>query len=109
MDLADFPYASANLSIWSTLEPTLGILNGFLPVLRPIGSFVSELPVFIWAESSFRSLRTRKGDRSTGSTEASLGTSSKGPKFKRPADSTDQLYQLDTIHLVRNESREGCP
>lgn len=36
MDLADFTYSAAALSRWSVLEPTLGIVNACLPLLRPV-------------------------------------------------------------------------
>lgn len=36
MDLADFTYSAAALSRWSVLEPTLGIVNACLPLMRPV-------------------------------------------------------------------------
>lgn len=35
LDLVDFTYSSAMLTVWSVLEPTLGIVNACLPLIRP--------------------------------------------------------------------------
>lgn len=35
LDLVDFTYSSAMLCVWSVLEPTLGIVNACLPLVRP--------------------------------------------------------------------------
>jgi hypothetical protein len=100
LDLTDFPFASINLSIWSTLEPSLGIVNASLPVLRPIASSMStRFPLFSWAKTTFSGSRgTTAKDTAVSGTK---GTGASGhSKFQRLADPTDQLYQLETIHLV---------
>ncbi len=64
--------------------------------------------MFTWVKSSFRSFGTSRTGKSTAQTASISGVaSSKGNKFQRLADPTDQLYQLDTIHLVGKEDREN--
>ena len=36
LDLHDFIYSGADLTSWSLLEPTLGVVNACLPVLKPV-------------------------------------------------------------------------
>lgn len=37
LDLNDMSYSVTNDGIWSTLEPSLGIVNACLPLLKPLG------------------------------------------------------------------------
>lgn len=105
MNLLDFSYASVDLAIWSILEPTLGILNASLPVLRPVGSHIFESHALTWARNSFRSLltqiSTRGGTENSGSGRSwpRLSKKSTRDSFLRLGDPTDRLYPLDTINL----------
>lgn len=107
----DLTYASVDLFLWSIFEPTLGILNASLPVLRPIGSAISRLTVVSWAKSAFQSYAT-SSDRKTGGSSRTIEGSNSDPrtdKFRRLADPTDKMYQLDTINLIGDESQQGKP
>jgi hypothetical protein len=103
MDLVDFTYASADLAVWSVLEPTLGVVNASLPVLRPIIARIFSSPAFDWARSVSSSRRTQgTGEGSDRSKQTPLWrdkrqSNSEGSKhFKRIPDA----YPLDTINLV---------
>jgi hypothetical protein len=110
MDIADFSYAATDLAIWSFLEPSLGIVNASLPVLRPVGSRILNSSALEWARSSLRSSKSTAG---TGKERASSGwTRSKSGKsqsdsFQRLEDPTDRMYPLDTINLVGEEDRRA--
>jgi hypothetical protein len=110
-DFTDLTYASIDLFLWSIFEPTLGILNASLPVLRPIGSAVARLSIVGWAKSSFRSYAT-SSNRNTGGASITIGggsANSRGDKFRRLEDPTDKMYQLDTINLIGDEGNQGEP
>jgi hypothetical protein len=111
MDLVDFTYASADLALWSVLEPTLGVVNASLPVFRPVLARIFNSSKFDWARTSAGSRRAQgTGEGSDRSKQTplwrdKLQSNSEGSKhFKRLPDA----YPLDTINLVDdNHSRDG--
>jgi hypothetical protein len=109
MDLNDFTYAAADLVLWSFLEPSLGIINASLPVLKPVGSLIVHSPALDWARSSSRTSRsmaaTAPGRKPTSGWTKSASRKSQSESFQRLEDPTDRMYPLDTINLVGEEDR----
>ena len=48
LDIDNLSYSIVQDSIWSELEPCLGIVNACLPVLPPVVSHICPLAVFRW-------------------------------------------------------------
>lgn len=48
LDLQDFIYSSADLTSWSLLEPTLGVVNACLPVLKPVFQQLAQSRLRTW-------------------------------------------------------------
>ena len=108
MNLDDFSYSAVDLAVWSILEPTLGIVNASLPVLRPVGSQFFKSSAYVWARTSFRTLLSTKSTRG-GTSDITSGRSwprsskrSDRDSLRKLADPTDRLYPLDTINLVES-------
>lgn len=111
MDINDFTYAAADLAVWSFLEPSLGIINASLPVLRPVGLRIYNSSAIEWAKSSLRTTRSA-GPSSNGQKSRNVWTRSRSKNshvdsFRRLEDPTDRMYPLDTINLVGTEDRRG--
>jgi hypothetical protein len=103
LNLADFWYSSAGLANWSVLEPTLGIVNACLPVLRPVAQKILGSKVFAWksgsGEGSAQAISRRsfsygvkRGEKCTDDGESRLSSGAER-----------QLYPLDTISVGGTE------
>ncbi|PVI01621.1 hypothetical protein DM02DRAFT_627521 [Periconia macrospinosa] len=111
MDLTDFAYASVDLSIWSVLEPTLGIVNACLPVLRPIIARLMNSPAFVWARTTVWG-STKSASQGTELTfDKNRKSGWKGMLSSNKPDAKDfkkirDPYALDTVNLVGNDPRD---
>lgn len=107
LNLADFTYATAPIGTWSVLEPTLGTVNTSLPILRPIFEDISKSRAFRWVFSVTKGFISQKSGGKLAPSGKDIISLRKSPnqhhKFEKPANSIDQLYQLDTINLVGDE------
>lgn len=100
----DISWAKSDVFIWSSVEPSIGIISGCLPTLRPVMMRVLEF-VFGYVPSSFSGSGGRSGGRSGGKGTRStrlvtLETISK--KRSRPVRRGDEI--LDSV--MDNESDE---
>ncbi len=48
-DLKDLTYTDAPGACWSTLEPTLGVVNACLPIMRPVLRKLFHSGIFSWS------------------------------------------------------------
>ncbi|KAJ5119147.1 hypothetical protein N7448_010854 [Penicillium atrosanguineum] len=98
----DFLYATAQISIWSNVEASLGIAAGSLVTLRPL---------FRWFRDSSYGSSARKSKRTGGSLPLSSinpGRSAdpSGPQYWRPdLDPEDTQAVITTIHTSNHGSR----
>jgi hypothetical protein len=111
LDLADFTYATAPIGIWSILEPTLGVINASLPILRPILRDILKSRVVRWVLSVTKGLISQRPGGNLvpdGMDIISIGKpANQHLKIEKPANSMDQLYPLDSINLVGNNRHES--
>ncbi|KAF2455726.1 hypothetical protein BDY21DRAFT_350155 [Lineolata rhizophorae] len=115
IDLADFHYSAATFGRWSVLEPTLGVINACLPVMRPVlvrfvrttrGCWPKVLLACSRTDSSQADLQEPSGSskrESEGSTKASKDKGAKGGALP----TVDRLYPLETIEVTSTIRRES--
>ncbi|KAJ6112199.1 hypothetical protein N7523_008260 [Penicillium sp. IBT 18751x] len=99
----DFLYATAQISIWSNVEASLGIAAGSLVTLRPL---------FRWFRDSSYGGGTRTKSKRTGgslplsSVNAARSGDPSGPQYWRPdLDPEDTQAVITTIHTSNRGSR----
>ncbi|KAJ5288950.1 hypothetical protein N7478_001980 [Penicillium angulare] len=96
----DFLYATANISIWSNVEASLGIAAGSLVTLRPL---------FRWfRDPSSVGTRSKRTGGSVPLDSVNVGRSGdrSGPRYWRPdIDDEDSRAVVTTIHTSNHDSR----
>lgn len=74
LDLTDITYSVAQMAMWSSLEPLLGIISACLPVIYPALRDLCAHKVFAWQDSSTNSDRSchpwRRGHGESGGAQA---------------------------------------
>jgi hypothetical protein len=94
MDLHDFSYTYADLGMWSTVEPQLGVVNVCLPVMRPVlERLIKSQASQEVTPSSWRSVSSKPF------TPTPVVVDNRN--LYKLASPVDKLYPLDTVHLVR--------
>ena len=99
LDLADFTYSAASLSIWSILEPTLGIINACLPLIRPACQEVFKSNVFAWSKASTAQRKTDSGHSHRSNKPPLQSKASNAQNFHRLYD---HLYPLEEVETNPN-------
>lgn len=107
MDLTNFTYGAAALARWSVLEPTLGIVNACLPLMRPVIQKFHKANILSW-------IKCTKGARKESSSKRRWFNGSKWTSgdtdetdkqsFRRLAD---HLYPLEDDPVVRSQTVIG--
>ncbi|KAJ5818096.1 hypothetical protein N7474_003687 [Penicillium riverlandense] len=95
----DFLYATANISIWSNVEASLGIAAGSLVTLRPL---------FRWfRDPSSKGTRSKHtgGSMPLSSMNASRSTDPTGPRYWRPDLDPEDSQITTTVHIATQDSR----
>ncbi|KAJ5886946.1 uncharacterized protein N7473_009620 [Penicillium subrubescens] len=96
---ADFLYATSNISIWSNVEASLGIIAGSLVTLRPL---------FRWfRDPSYRGSQSKRTGGSVPlSSVNAIRSDPAGPQYWRPdLDPEDSHAVITTIHTSNRGSR----
>ena len=97
LDLEDFAYSSAMLTVWSVLEPTLGIVSACIPLLRPAIERVFRPGRFSWFKLSTE--KTESGHQLLrGCIRPSLPLSN--PNVGKFASVYHRSYSLDDMNMV---------
>jgi hypothetical protein len=91
----DISWAKSDVFIWSTVEPSVGIISGCLPALRPL--FIRCLTVAGYSPSEAGASRGRSKE-SGGAEESALETISK-KSTRRPGDGPAGTRGADTLFL----------
>lgn len=98
LNLVDFTYSSAMLSIWSVLEPTLGIVNACLPLIRPASDKLFCL-VSLWFNWSTK--KTKFEHRLVHVPTEPLSSANE-PDRKNFQRLYDHLYPLESVDASQN-------
>jgi hypothetical protein len=101
MDLLDLSYSGAALARWSVLEPTLGVVNACLPVMRPVLQKLLGSSRFEWTKAS-RGSRKNVDAESEWLPGPAKGAPSSHPDTKHFHRLTNDSYSLNEVHTHGN-------
>lgn len=98
LDLTDVTSSCAPLALWTVLEPTLGVVNACLPVMRPALQKIFGSDAILWTLLSTRSSESKSSKGSK-----LLGSSFKGDNMVDAGRENDFQRLYDDRHTLAEQ------